>query len=248
MKSLLPLLLLLTGDAFTEGLRAYREGRFRDALAAFTEAEKADGDGASAALFYDKALAALRSGALSEAESAAERAAARGGGEFGARRDFLLGNVAFLRCEKAEAVASGPEAEPFAWDAAIAHGEAARNHWQLAAASRLDWPEARRNVERARRKLEELAQKKLEAEKLRSERDKKQPSQPNPLPEPPVPPKPEDPSETSEPAPVPEPQRVPLSADQLERLLDRLGEKEREKIRIRRAQRRSQKVDVEKDW
>ena len=123
MKALLPILLLLCASDFPEGVRAFREGRFGDALEAFTEAEKALGDRASAALLHNKALAALRAGKLTDAEASAERAAAAGGPELLPFRDFLHGNTAFARCEHAELQASQPEAEPFAYDLAIAYRE-----------------------------------------------------------------------------------------------------------------------------
>ncbi len=234
----LPLCALLGNDeAFAAGLRAYRAGRFAEALAAFTEAEARAGDAATPELLYDKALSALRAARFSEAESAAGAAAVRGGPEFTGLRDFLLGNVAFARCELAAAQASGPEAEPFAFDVALGQAERARLSWQRAALSRPDWPEARRNVERALLRLEELKQAREEARK-RSEEQKKL-EQP---PEPPAPPP------TEEEARAIEAQVAELSPREVQELLARLGAKEKEKLALRRARRNDQPIEVEKDW
>jgi hypothetical protein len=252
--SALAIALLLVAGGTDEGLRAYREGRFADAQRAFAEAEKREGDGASAELLYDEALAALQAGDLSAAESAAERAAARGGARFAAARDFLLGNVAFVRCERAKAVATRPEAEPFAFDAAIALAETARRRWQLAAASRADWPEARRNVERALLETETLRKLKAAAEEKKKKASSSGPTEPPPPEKSEAPPPQTRESgdrraegQESEPAPAPRASEVELDAAQIARLFDRLFEQEREKQKLRR-ETRARRTDVEKDW
>ncbi|TAH34438.1 MAG: hypothetical protein EYC70_15975 [Planctomycetota bacterium] len=242
MKALFLCLLLQAGDPFAEGLRAYREGRFQDALAAFAAAEAAAGARAGAELLHNKALAALRAGDVAAAESAAEQAAARGGPEFAALRDFLLGNAAFQRCAAAAAQAAGPEAEPFAYDVAIAYAESARGAWQRAALRRTDWPEARRNVERALLKLEELRRQREAARRNREGDDR---SQPRPQPVPP----PERPAEqAADLEQRPEPHRTELAPEQVLRLFEILERKEREKLGLRRSQRRTPRADVDKDW
>ncbi len=234
--------LLLGGDdPFTEGLRAYREGRFQQALAAFTEAETAAGADASPALLYDKALAALRIGELALAEASVEKAADRGGAEFEALRDFLRGNVAFLRCEQAAMQASGPEAEPFAFDVAIALADTARRSWQLAAASRPDWPAARRNVERALVQLAELEKKKEEAQRKAELNAKKEP---DPAPESAPEGRPQ-PQATERPSL--EPQSAELSPEELARLFEKLEAKEKEKLELRK-RKQEERAEVEKDW
>jgi len=213
-------LLAAGGDDFAAGVRAYRDGRFQDALAAFTAAAQRAGAGASPELLHDLALAALRTGDVGAAEAAAERAAARGGDAFAGRREFVRGNVAFARGQRAAAQAETVEAEPFAFDAAIALVEAAAASWQRAAQSRDDWPQARRNVERALLRLDELKRKKAAAE---AKRKRKEPDQPKPLPAP-------DPRR-------PEAQLPPvreLSADELARVFDLLAAKEKEKLTLRR--------------
>ncbi|HLQ38820.1 MAG TPA: hypothetical protein VK348_13505 [Planctomycetota bacterium] len=222
------------GAGFDAGVRAYGEGRWQDAFAAFTAAEQAAGIAVSAELLHDLALAALRAGRPSEAEAAAARAAARGGSRFAGLRDFVRGNAAWIRCERAELQASGPEAEPFAFDAAIALAETARNGWQLAAASRPDWPEARRNTERALQKIAELRQQQAAAERNRPP-SRQTPDQPEPQPQPPQ-------------EQQPEPQLTELSPEQLQQLFDKLAAKEQQKLALRSTRQQAPDGSVERDW
>jgi tetratricopeptide (TPR) repeat protein len=234
---LFPLLLTGCGD-FTAGVDAYREGRYRDAHAAFRSAEE---EGASAELSFNRALAALRAGDLSDAESSAQRAADRAP-ELAPLCGFLQGNAAFERCRVAERQADSVAAEPFAFDVAIAYARKAVRLWQQAAMRRPDWPEARRNVERALRKLEELRQKKEEADP-RQRRTADPKPRPDPIPQPPLP------GQETEIDQDPEvsPQLTELSAEQIARLLDKLAEKEKDKAALRRSTRR-QDPKVERDW
>lgn len=147
-------------EAWRTGIQAYRESRYPEALAAFQEAEGQGKEPAPAALLFNQALAAYQSQAWSQAESAALAAAARGGAEFQALADFLRGNIFYARCELAERESLGPQAGPSALDVAIALAQSAADAWQRAAMSREDWPQARRNVERALAKLEQLQNKK----------------------------------------------------------------------------------------
>ena len=89
-------LLLAIGDE-DAARRAFEAGRFDEARAAYAELENASAGEASAHVSYNRALAAWRAGRWREAEVAAERAAERDPGRFVARRDFLLGNLAFER-------------------------------------------------------------------------------------------------------------------------------------------------------
>src|SRR6185436_14262267 len=87
--------------------------------------------------------------------------------------EFLQGNVAFSRSERSEFEVRELGADRAALDRAIAQAEAARDAWQRAAASRADWPAARRNVERAQQRLVAL-------EELRKQTAQKEPQpQPN---------------------------------------------------------------------
>ena len=177
---------------------------------------------------FNKAMAALRAGELQKAEAAAEKAAVRGGQEFFGRRDFVLGNTSFQKTLVAELQASGLEADPIAFDLAITFADKAKTAWQLAATSRTDWPEARRNVERALRKLVELKQKKAEAEQRRLQAQEK--------------PKPPQLQELK-----PEPQQFEMMDDLVQRLLEKLKEKEQEKRDLRKDQQQL-KTKVVKDW
>jgi hypothetical protein len=195
--------------------------------------------GESAATLHNRAVAELRRGALVEAEIAAEKAAARGGAEVQPLADFVRGNAAFARCEQEELAAMGPRGVA-GIDAALAHAGTAKNFWQLAAAGRPDWPAARRNVERARFKIDDL-------KKKRAELAPPKPPPPSPSPDP----RPRDAQPRARPDDV-TPVRTPpslgeLPPDQVLGVLDRLENKEEDKRRVRRAERKTRYV-VEKDW
>jgi hypothetical protein len=230
---------LAGNDQFAAGVRAYRAGRTREALAAFVAAERAAGDPAPPELLFDLALAALASGDLRRAEIAAEKAAAFGPAPFTALRDFVLGNAAFARCGRAELQASAPDARPAAFDRAIAHAVAAQAAWQRAAASRDDWPQARRNVERAQQKLADLREKKREAQQRKrtqeAKPDKTDPEQP-------------DGGEGKQDEIAARPQPADAGNPQIQALLDLLLAKEKEKRDLRRARQRIRGKAGEKAW
>lgn len=236
------LMLLLPGDEFSTGVHAYEECRFEDALETFSECERAAGNSASAELLHNKAMAALRAGELLVAEYSAEKTVVRGGPGFAAWRDFLWGNTAFARSEKAEEKANKPDAEPSAFEEAIAQAEIARNYWQMAVVRRSDWPEARRNVERALLKLRELKKKKEAAEQRnRKEKEKKKIEiQIDPRLQ-------SDPKNRQQASKV-DPLLDELSPEHVKRLYDKLEEKKREKLALRRIRQRMQSAEVEKDW
>jgi hypothetical protein len=198
------------------------------------------GDG-DAVRHHERARAALLAGEILEAEEAVRLAREAGGAEVAPSCDFLDGNVAFARGLTAELQARTPEAEPFAFDIAIQYVEKARRLWESAAASRDDWPPARRNVERALVKLADLRRQK--AERIR-ERQPPPPPRPNPVPEPP----PDGDPETSEEEAEAKARRDELDAAGILALLERLDRKEREKRDLRREHRRSRTEDVERDW
>jgi len=208
---------------------------------------------------YNRALIALEAGDLDAAQAAAAEASETGYGEVTARSGFLLGNVAFAKCEIYEQQAAAAEAEPCAIQIAIQAGEKARDRWQAAAMSR-DWPAARRNVERAVLKLAVLAEKKAAAEGLNrrtrpetdinllpggpgsdtaggdptDERDESAPPGGDG----------EDTGETPETAAA----TAQLAPDAVLALLETLAAKEQEKRTIRESRQRSRKDGVEKDW
>ena len=197
--------------------------------------------GESAATLHDRSVAAPRAGTIVEAETVAERAAARGGPEFQPLADFVRGNAAFARSGAEELAAMGPRRR---------RGDRRRDRARRAARwasgsspppSRPDWPEARRNVERAQLEIDELRQKRSELEP---------PKLPPPRPEPDRRPTegqarvhPDDPS----PIPKTPPALAELPPDEVLGVLDRLEGKEEDKRKVRRAERRS-RYGTEKDW
>lgn len=203
------------------------------------------GRDADARLLYDRAHEALAAGQLNEADAAAEKAAARGDPGTAMLAGFLRGNIAFAYCGLAERQAGTAAAEPFAFDVAIAYAEKARRFWQLAAMSRADWPAARRNVERALLKLEELKRRKTEFEE---QRRRAADPRPQPKPQPRPEPLPGTGPEEVEQDPADLAQLSELSPEQVRRLLETLAEKEREKTALRRAEREKRTAGVERDW
>ena len=243
MRSRALVLLLVAGGDFAAGVAAYEAGRHAEALEAFARAEREAGDHPSPELLFDKALAALGAGELRTAEDAAGRAAALGGAEFAALRDFMAGNAAFLRSVEAERETLKPLPPPSAFDVALAEAEAAQSAWQRAALSRPDWPAARRNVERALLRAEQLRQRKQAAEKdrqsmpeprdiLESEAEREQPEPP------PAPPQEQEEREAP----------VELSREQLLALFERVDAKEEQRVALRRSLREKQRSSVERDW
>lgn len=244
MKLPIWLWILFCGGSVAAGVAAWREERFDDAARAFALAEAEAGDEAPASLLMNRALAALKAGRADEAESAAERAAARGGPAYFGARDFVAGCAAYQRSVILETRADLPNAGPRLFDGAIAFAEAARDAWAAAAARRTDWPEARRNVERALLKIEALKERRADAERNRESR----PAPEDPPPPPPAPePEPEKP-----PAPKIEPEDTPddgvLDAAALRRLQERIAAREAEKRKLRREERGRGRTAVERDW
>lgn len=230
-------LAVLAYGSGSEGVGLYRVGRFEEAHAALVAECEAAGEDGEANLYFNRALAALRIGNLSDAEVAAGELVAADDDEWRARSDFLLGNAAFARCVLAEKQAATVEAEPFAFQIAIRYGEKARDLWISAAMSRPDWPAARRNVERAQLMLESLRGRKRDAERKQ-----------NPRPEPTPKPLP-DPGKTApDPEPVPEAAITELSPEQVRALFERLARKEREKRAVREKRRTERMAGVERDW
>ena len=233
------LLASLGCDATEPGRDLYAEGRYAEALLAFDEAVAVAGDAASARLLYDQALAATRVGRYGEAETAARRAReAPGGAEITPLCDFLLGNAATLRSQAAEIEANRPGGEPTAHEWAVASAVDALAAWRRAAASRADWPEARRNVERALLRIRRLREQKAGG-RGRIEIPRDRPPEPAPSPTEPNPEAPQDPRDV---------ETADLSPGEVAGLFDLLRDKERKKRAMRRADREARGGDVEKDW
>jgi hypothetical protein len=243
-------LLLAACDATSEGRAAYRDGRFSDAHAALSR--RATDRGASPELLYDAALAALRAGDHAAADAALSRVPARS--DVGGLAAFLRGNVAFARCELAMKQAFAVESEPFAFDVAIAHGRTARDAWIAAATLRAQWPEARRNVERALLALDELERRKAEADPKRKKAGRPEvrlrpaPKKPGKPPN-----KPPDTQSSTEDKSAgkdgsQDKPEAELTPEEIRRLIERLAEKEKERLRARQARRQEKSADVERDW
>ncbi|MGQ0613754.1 MAG: hypothetical protein ACT4PV_08465, partial [Planctomycetaceae bacterium] len=199
------------------------------------------GDDLPAPHRYNRARAAFHAEDWRAATEAATSAAALGDPSVAAHCDFLLGSIAFKRCELAERQASTPEAEPFAFDVAIRYCDTAREAWERAAMGRDDWPAARRNVERALLNRDELARKKAEAERRRD-----RPPRPKPQPKP-QPGEGEDRRKPDQP-PREDPAIAELSREEVLRLFDKLQRKEEEKRTVRTERRRAESSGVERDW
>lgn len=151
-------------------------------------------------------------------------------------RTFLRGNEAFAASVALEAEGRRQGGDPEALKAAVMRAEDALAHWQAAARTRLDWPQARRNVERALLRLDRLREK-------RGGRRK-----PPPPPPPPEPPAPEDAEDEPRPAVRPRLLSAELPGSRVLDLLERLEAREREKRAVRQAWRRARGDDVEQDW
>jgi hypothetical protein len=241
MKLLVVATLLVAGDALADGVAAFRAGRFAQAQAAFAAAARAADPAAASRLRFDEALAALRAGDLDAAEAAARDARSRADPEVSGACDLLLGNVAFERAKVAAVDAHAEGAPAYAFDRAIALCDGARQSWQRAAMTRVDWPAARRNVERAVARLAEL-------ERERAKAQQQEPpggtgsSEPQPRP-----------VEVPRPAPAPtKPAELAaeheLPADEVERLFEKLDEQERNKRLLRATRRQAAAPGVERDW
>jgi len=230
-------LLLLVGDPPSEGVRAYRDGNFREAFAAFTAAEAAAGDHASPELLYDLAIAALQVRQLRIAEYTAEKLVARGGPDYADIRESLLGNVAWCRAERAAAEGDLPDPDPTAFDRAVRHARSAIGLWQGVAMRRSDLPAARRNIERASTVLAELERKKKAAEDQRRAKKEQEPGEVRDSAT-------AQPEETEQ-APVP--QREP-TATSLELIETQLAKLQREKRALRQSLRQARSANVERDW
>jgi len=232
-------LLTTGGDGFAAGERAFREGRYDDAVAAFTAAIEQLGDEASAELLFDQALAALAAGDRELCATAIERAAGRGGLRLRRPCEFVRGSLCWSRGEQLAALAQRPESEPFVVTQAIEQIARARAHWVEAALGETDWPAAARNVERAQRRLGELRLWQQERERQRQTVGAQ--DRPHLVPD-----RAQDEegdrgggtrtADRTQPDAL-QPLRRELSATEVAALFERLEETERQKLRERRARR-----------
>jgi hypothetical protein len=122
--------------------------------------------------------------------------------------------------------------------------QTARDSWIAAATSRADWPQARRNVERALRRIDALERAKAERQRKREATAEAPSGAPNPPPrEPDRVPIPEPPAPSI-------PPEVELTPSQIERLFEILRRDEAAKLETRRARRSARPAadPSERDW
>ena len=127
-------------------------------------------------------------------------------------------------------------------DRAVADAEDAVAYWRAAAASRDDWPEARRNVERGLLRLQRLRERRSDGAGDKPGPDGKPPEN---APEGPDAPPPPDEGDEGDEAEV---ERGELSPEDVRALLDVLARKEALKRELRRAKRDAASAGVERDW
>lgn len=237
-----------------EGVRELEAGRASAASALLGEALELAGTERSRKrtdLLHDRALAALHANELSIVDAAARELTTVTDRERAADGWLLLGAARARRADGARAQAEGPEAEPFAFDAAIALATEARAAFEAAVLVVGGRPSAARNAERmtvriARWMLERdaaepaaalvasdgTANVQLVPTDDGSGDDGAAPD--------------EDPNgETPTQGPA---QLAALDVDELERLITALARAERDKLEARAERRRARVADVEKDW
>jgi hypothetical protein len=236
------------GD-FAAGERAYRDGRFADAAAAFAQEIGARGDAAPAELHYDLALAALAAGDLQQAQDAVAQAARSDDAELQRRCAFVQGHVAWQRGEAAAKLALQVEAEPFAFKPALEQIALAGAEWRAAATGAGDWAAARRNAERAVRRFAELQQQK---QRIEDERKRRTGAQARPMA---VPGGSDDKRGAGSGGDVQDaqdnplaPLRTELSDAQVAELFARLLQKDEQARQLRRSQQQAARSAVERDW
>jgi tetratricopeptide (TPR) repeat protein len=252
----LGLIVLLTGCGGPgAGHVHYAAGRHEAALQAWEgELQRAGGD-APAALHHNIAVAALRLGQLEKAEAAAARAREVGGSPYEALLAFVRGTLAFERSKAMEHEATRPGGDPKAMEMALMLAEDAQARWQHAATLRAaDWPEARRNVERALLRLAALRESRRGGRADRPSQPQSTPGgdpqgndgDPEDGPQPPKPPT----KDGVDPSLPPDDtlNRRDLPRSKVLGLLDLLTEMDEEKQAGRRKARRERSTQVEKDW
>lgn len=156
---------------------AYQAGDFETALPLLEQAVHAGGSAAQRVQAQKNlALAALQVGDLETATSAGAAVAASGGMNNLAWHDFFLGNLAWERSRRAEVEAHGPVPPAGALERAIGQAEVASEAWQSALEMQNDWPEAQRNLDRAKLRLAALEEELKSATGAESPESEKMPS------------------------------------------------------------------------
>jgi hypothetical protein len=224
-------------ERFVAGVAAFRAGRYEEARVAFAAELAERGPGAPAELRANLAMAALRVQRTQDAEAAARPMLESPVIDDRAWGEFLLASASFQRGERAAAAARLPDAEPMAWETAVRSVAGAVQGWCRAAELRAGWPEALRNAERAVRALAELERERAEAAPQKPKRTEPVPPEPPP-----------GPAQPSTEEVQPDLVHATLSAAEVERLRQRLQQKQREKRSARWLQPRSADVAGERDW
>lgn len=257
---LLGLLLLPGCGRMQEARELAAAGQHAQALALLEQELAAAGAGARPELHVNLGLCALRVGRHERARAAFAAAEAAGGPAYARYGAFLRGQLAFLASRDLEAQAAQPGADPALLEGALMRAEDALAAYRLAARSTPDWPEARRNMERALLRLEALReQRRTGTQGAPQPRLRPQPGPPaGPAPGTPASPPPGTPPGTPPAPPTPgasaqadEGARVvtrDLPAGELGQLGALLRRKAAERDAARQGQRARASAGVEKDW
>ena len=238
------------GEAWMRGERSFAQRDYAAAAAAFAEAIAEEGDHAPVEWRYDHALASFAGGSLDAAQASAERAAAHGEGALRSKALHLLGSVEWKRAEAVVAMAMQVEAEPFLFEQAIERTARARALWVDAATGDAPEGESVRNAERALLQLQRLREQKAQKERERKAAGGEQ--RPMAVPdakeggdEKPGDAKGRDKDEQDNPL---APLRVELTQEQLDSMFEKLEQKDREKLQLRRSLRAQRRGGAERDW
>ena len=241
---------LLSSDGWLRGERAFAKADYAAAAAAFAEAIEQEGDRAPIEWRYDHALASFAAGSLDVASDSATRVAQQAEGALRQQALHLLGSIEWKRSEAIAAMAMQVEAEPFLFDQAIERVARARSNWVDAAIGEDAAEESVRNAERALQRLEQLREQKAEKDRQRKAagakqkpmavpdgkdsgeekqggaKDGEKDMQDNPL------------------APL----QQELSREQVDRMFEKLEQRDREKLQLRRSLRAQRSTSAERDW
>lgn len=222
---------------FDAALEHYRRGRHDAALFGFDELLRELGPAAPPPLRLDAALCELR---LLRSRDAEQRVAMLVDDErWAADATFVLALASCQHAERAVVAARLPDAEPMAWAMATRAIERAEFLFAEVVATRPEWREAVRNLERTQRRRAEIEV----ASAAAVPPEARQEDAPESPPEPPAA-DPEQPPEVV----VPEVAAAELTAQELAQLQRRVQERQQRKLRGRQLQRRETAGRGGKDW
>jgi hypothetical protein len=233
-------------DRFATAVADYRAGRYDAAFHGFQAELAAQGENATDELRWNTALAALRAQRSGDAEaalapwldaSAGERVA--GAGPTGERRadaEFVTAMACCQRAERAAAAAQLPDAEPTAWTMAVQAMTRAIAAFERAVQQRGTWPEASRNRDRAKARLDELREMQKRAAPTAKQ---EQPPEPQPPPQQPEPTPEETPADLAV---------EPLAQQELAELVRRIAKKDQTKRALRQERQRAAVTAGDRGW